>query len=110
MGLDGIILTAFIFGFPANEIVIPLIIMMYVQNGTLSDASNLAEVKRILLLNGWSNVTAVNTVLFMLFHWPCSTTCLTIKAETKSWKWTVVSFLLPTVFGIILCTIINLIF
>lgn len=110
MGLDGVILTAFIFGFPANEIVIPLIMMVYASNGVLSAYGSLQELKDLLIANGWTFVTAFNTILFMLMHWPCSTTCLTIKAETKSWKWTLVSFLLPTVCGIAACIIVNFIY
>jgi len=109
MGLDGIILTAFILGFPANEIVFPLILMMYSSSGILSETGNLFAVKQILISNGWTFVTALNTIIFMLFHWPCSTTCLTVKSETKSVKWTLVAFALPTLFGIILCSLINLI-
>ena len=109
MGLDGIILTAFILGFPANEIVFPLILMMYSSSGILSETGNLFAVKQILISNGWTFVTALNTIIFMLFHWPCSTTCLTVKSETKSVKWTLVAFALPTLFGILLCSLINLI-
>jgi len=110
MGLDGIIITAFILGFPANEIVLPLIIMMYLQNGILYDISNLSDIRNILITNGWTNVTAINTIIFMLFHWPCSTTCLTIRSETKSWKWTLLSIALPSLFGVLLCIAINIIF
>ncbi len=109
MGLDGVILTAFIFGFPANEIIVPLIMMIYSSNGVLSDLGSLQELKTLLIENGWTFVTAFNTILFMLMHWPCSTTCLTVKSETKSWKWTVISFLLPTLCGVLLCIAFNLV-
>ena len=109
MGLDGIILTAFLFGLPANEIVVPLIFMMYVSEGVITDISDLTNLKSILIANGWTYVTAINTILFMIMHWPCSTTCLTIKAETKSLKWTILSIIIPTLCGIITCIITNLI-
>ena len=100
MGLDGVILLAFILGFPANEIVIPIIIMSYLSQGTVTDSLSLVEMKELFLANGWTTLTAINTILFSLFHWPCSTTLLTIKKETGSIKWTFVAFLIPTVFGI----------
>lgn len=106
IGLDGVILMAFILGFPANEIVIPLVIMAYMANGSLIDMSNLNELKTLLVDNGWTWLTAVCTMLFSLMHWPCSTTCLTIKKETGSLKWTAVSFLLPTITGIVVCFVI----
>ena len=109
LGLDGVIITAFILGFPANEIVIPLIFMMYMSQGTIADIGDISSLKSILVENGWTYITAVNTILFMMMHWPCSTTCLTIKAETKSVKWTIVSILIPTLCGIGLCILSNLI-
>ena len=84
MGLDGVILIAFILGFPANEIVIPIIIMAYMANGSLIEMSSLAAMKDLFLAQGWTLTTAVCTLIFVLFHWPCSTTCLTIYKETKS--------------------------
>ncbi len=109
LGLDGIILLAFILGFPANEIVLPIILMGYLSNGTLTEISDLNSIREILVSNGWSIKTAVCTVVFTLFHWPCSTTLLTIKKETKSLKWTAAAFILPTALGIFLCMVINLI-
>nr|WP_122013006.1 ferrous iron transport protein B [Maliibacterium massiliense] len=106
IGLDGVILMAFILGFPANEIVIPIVIMAYMAQGHLLEMGNLMELKTLLVDNGWTWLTAVCTMLFSLMHWPCSTTCLTIKKETQSWKWTAVSFLLPTAIGIIVCFVI----
>lgn len=105
MGLDGVILIAFILGFPANEIVVPIIIMAYMSTGNLIDL-DLFHLKELLLANGWTWLTAVCTMLFCLMHWPCSTTCLTIKKETGSLKWTAVSFLVPTVTGIVICFIV----
>ena len=103
IGLDGIILTAFILGFPANEIVIPIVLMAYLSNGSLTEISSLTAMKEILLANGWTTLTAINTIIFFLFHWPCSTTLLTIKKQTGSVKWTLFSALFPTTIGIILC-------
>lgn len=108
LGMDGIILMAFILGFPANEIVIPIILMAYMASGNLADYSSLDALKTILVDHGWTWVTAVSVMLFSIMHWPCSTTCLTIKKETKSFKWTAVSFLVPTVCGIVICFLFNL--
>ena len=107
MGLDGVILTAFILGFPANEIVLPIAIMAYLCGGTLTEMSDLTALREILIQNGWTPVTALCTILFSLFHWPCSTTVLTIKKESGSLKWTLVGILLPTLTGILLCMAIN---
>lgn len=107
IGLDGYILMAFILGFPANEIVIPIIIMSYMATGTIVDLSNFTELRTLLLNNGWTWLTAVCVMLFSLMHWPCSTTCLTIKKETQSLKWTAISFLVPTVTGIAICFIVT---
>lgn len=110
IGLDGVILIAFILGFPANEIVVPLILMGYLGNGALTELPNLSLMRDILVSNGWTVKTAICTVIFSLFHWPCSTTVLTIKKESGSLKWTCVSVLLPTVIGVVICFAINLIF
>ena len=103
IGMDGVILLAFILGFPANEIVVPIIIMAYMAEGSLLDISDLSVLRDLLVSHGWTWITAVSTMLFSLMHWPCSTTCLTIKKETQSVKWTVASFLVPTVTGIVVC-------
>ena len=103
IGMDGVILMAFILGFPANEIVIPLIIMAYLANGSMVDMTNLDAMRELLVSNGWTWVTALCTMLFSLLHFPCATTCLTIRKETKSLKWTALSFLLPTAIGILVC-------
>jgi len=113
-GLDGVILMAFILGFPANEIVMPIIIMSYLSSGTLTEFDSLFALKELLVQNGWTWVTALSTMIFSLFHFPCSTTILTIKKETGSWKWALLSFILPTLVGLIICflltTIFNLLF
>lgn len=109
LGLDGVILLGFILGFPANEIVIPIILMIYLSTGSLNDYSSLSDLKEILVNNGWTSVTALCTCIFSMFHFPCSTTLLTIWKETRSVKWTVLSILTPLTAGIIICFIINLI-
>lgn len=110
MGLDGVILLAFILGFPANEIVIPIIIMIYTASGTLVEYDSLSSLYNLFVENGWTWVTALCTMIFSLMHFPCSTTCLTIYKETKSLKWTLLSFILPTILGILLCMAINAVF
>lgn len=103
MGLDGILLMAFILGFPANEIVLPIAIMAYLSQGTLAELGTAAEMREIFVSSGWTWVTAVNVLLFSLLHWPCSTTLLTMKKETGSWKWTALGFLIPTLCGVAAC-------
>ncbi|MCI8493820.1 ferrous iron transporter B [Anaerotruncus colihominis] len=103
LGLDGVILIAFILGFPANEIVVPIMIMTYLSTGSIQEFDNLTQLKALLVDNGWTWLTAVCTMLFSLMHWPCSTTCLTIRKETQSWKWTAVSILIPTLIGMAVC-------
>lgn len=110
MGLDGEILLGFLFGFPANEIVLPIIIMSYTGGGALTDIADLSEIHRILTLNGWTAVTAVCTCIFSLFHWPCATTLKTIYKETGSKKYTALSVILPVAVGFIFCVLINFIF
>ena len=105
IGLDGYILMAFILGFPANEIVIPIIIMSYMATGTILDLESTSALHNLLVANGWTWHTAVCVMLFSLMHWPCSTTCLTIRKETQSLKWTGISFLVPTITGITICFI-----
>ena len=105
MGLDGVILIAFVLGFPANEIVLPIIIMAYLAQGSLVSMDNLSALKALFLDHGWTWITAVSTMLFSLFHWPCSTTLLTIRTETQSWKWTAFAAVLPTAVGIFLCVV-----
>lgn len=105
MGLDGVILMAFILGIPANEIVIPIIIMAYMAQGSLIEFDNLSALKQLFVDNGWTSVTAISTILFSLMHWPCSTTLITIKKESQSIKWTIAAFLIPTITGIIVCMV-----
>ncbi len=103
LGMDGVILLAFILGLPANEIVVPIIIMAYMASGSLLELDSLWDLKQLLVDNGWTWITAISTMLFSLMHWPCSTTCITIKKETQSLKWTVISFIVPTAMGIVVC-------
>lgn len=103
IGFDGYIVMAFILGFPANEIVIPIIIMSYTATGSLVEFDSLIQLRQLLISNGWTWLTALNVMLFSLMHWPCSTTCLTIKSETQSLKWTALAFAIPTITGIIIC-------
>ena len=105
IGLDGFILTAFILGIPANEIVLPIILMSYMSSGNLVSIEDNFIIGNILLQNGWTLLTAINVMIFTLLHFPCSTTLLTIKKESGSWKWVILSFLLPTICGIVLCFI-----
>lgn len=103
LGLDGYILTAFILGMPANEIVLPIILMCYLGNNSLVDLEDTFSIGQILIQNGWTMLTAINVMIFTCLHFPCTTTLLTIKKETGSLKWTIVSFLLPTICGIVIC-------
>lgn len=109
VGLDGVILMGFMLGFPANETIIPIIIMAYMSTGKITELSELSALKDLLLQNGWTTLTALNTMLFSLFHWPCSTTLMTIKKECGSLKYTLLAFILPTVTGLILCFLTTLI-
>jgi ferrous iron transport protein B len=110
MGLDGTILAAFILGLPAAEIILPLTIMIYTGVGSMPMIEDITSIGSILTENGWTLITALNFLVFSLFHWPCATTILTIKKETGSFKWTFLSCVIPFVLGFILCTFINLIF
>jgi len=106
LGLDGYIMMAFILGLPANEIVIPILVMSYMSKGSMLELDSLTEMRQLLIDNGWTWLTAVCMMLFSLNHWPCGTTLWTIRKETQSWKWTWVSFLVPTITGIVVCFIV----
>ena len=106
-GMDGVILLAFILGLPANEIVIPLMVMAYLSQGSLVEMSDLAALRTLLTDNGWTWVTALCVTVFSLMHWPCSTTCLTIRKESQSWKWTALAAALPTACGLGVCFLLN---
>lgn len=107
IGVDGVIVMAFILGFPANETVIPIIIMAYISGGTLVEYSSYEQLLTLLTTNGWTITTAVCTMILCVLHYPCSTACLTIKKETKSVKWTIISMILPTVMGIMICIVVS---
>mgnify|MGYP003212392265 FL=1 len=107
LGMDGIILAAFILGFPANEIVIPIMIMLYTNTGVLTDADSLSQMLSLFTANGWTVTTALCVIVFYLMHFPCSTSCITVYKETKSLKWTLVSFFTPLLCGFLLCFIIS---
>ena len=108
MGLDGMILLAFLLGFPANEIVIPVLLMGYLSSGSLTEYAGLTELRTLLIQNGWTWTTALCAMVFSLFHFPCGTTCLTVYRETKSLKWTGLAIALPTAVGVLLCIGIHL--
>ena len=110
MGLDGYILTAFILGIPANEIVLPIILMCYLAGNTLVDIEDTQTIAKILMDNGWNILTALNVMIFTILHFPCATTLLTIKKETGSIKWTLISFLLPTLCGVVICMVTTAIY
>ena len=106
LGLDGYIMMAFILGLPANEIVVPILIMSYMSKGAMLELDSLSEMRQLFIDNGWTWLTAVCMMLFSLNHWPCATTLWTIRKETQSWKWTWVSFLVPTLTGIVVCFVV----
>ncbi len=106
IGMDGVILLAFILGLPANEIVIPIIAMAYLANGHLMDLS-MDALKQVFVDNGWTWLTAVNVMLFSLLHFPCATTLWTIKKESGSLKWAAAAFLIPTAMGIAICFLVT---
>lgn len=107
IGLDGFILMAFIIGLPANEIVVPIIIMSYMSKGAMLELESLTEMKELFVANGWTFLTALNVMLFSLLHFPCGTTLWTIKKETGSSKWTILSAIIPTAIAIIVCFIVT---
>lgn len=107
LGMDGAILLAFILGFPANEIVLPIAVMIYSMSGSLTELGELTALRPLLEAQGWTAITALCVMLFSLCHWPCSTTLLTIKKETGSFKWTALSALLPTALGVALCMAVS---
>ena len=106
IGMDGYIIMAFLLGLPANEIVIPILVMSYMSTGAMLELESLEALRLLLIDNGWTWLTAVCVMIFTLLHFPCGTTLLTIKKETQSLKWTLLSFLIPTVSGIVVCFII----
>lgn len=110
IGLDGFILMAFILGLPANEIVLPVLLMLYLSTGSLTEFESIDSLRQTLVSHGWTYLTALNTMLFSLLHWPCSTTLWTIKKETGSIKWTLLAMLIPTAVAFIVCFVTTTIF
>lgn len=107
LGMDGVILLAFILGLPANEMVMPVMLMAYLSGGSLSEIHDISMIQSILVQNGWTVVTAVCTLIFTLFHWPCATTLMTVYKETKSMRYTILAAILPTAFGCICCALVH---
>lgn len=103
LGLDGYILMAFILGLPANEIVLPILLMSYLSTGHMIEFESIDRLRQILLEHGWTYLTALNVMLFSLLHWPCGTTLWTIKKETGSTKWTIIGAVIPTIIAIMVC-------
>ncbi|ADL11565.1 nucleoside recognition domain-containing protein [Acetohalobium arabaticum] len=107
LGMDGFILLAFFLGLPANEIVLPVLLMSYLSTGTMLEPGSMESFKNILVNNGWTWVTALSTMLFSLLHFPCGTTLLTIKKETDSLKWTIFAGVLTLGIAVIVTFIVN---
>ena len=105
IGMDGVILLAFLIGMPANEIVLPAMMMIYMKQGMLTEVTDLGFFRQLLLDNGWTSLTAFNVLLFSLMHWPCATTLLTVRKESGSWKWTLAAAAAPLILGVIFCGI-----
>ena len=107
LGMDGNIILSFLLGLPANEIVLPIMIMGYLNTSSISLLTESVNIKNIFISNGWTFITAINVILFSIMHFPCGTTLLTIKKEVGT-KWMIYSFLVPLLLGIIFLTILNL--
>jgi len=106
LGMDGVILLSFLLALPAAEIVIPVMLMTYTGGSSLMEYTALSELKTVLTANGWTALTALCVMIFMLFHFPCSTTLMTIKKESGGWKWAILAAVMPTVLGTLLCFLI----
>lgn len=105
--LDGVILTSFILGFPANEIVIPIMMMGYSNLSVMTEYASLDILKNLFINNGWTYITCICVIIFSLLHFPCATTLISIYKETNSKKWTLISVLIPLSLGLLLCFIVN---
>ena len=108
LGMSGVILTGFLFALPANELAIPVILMLLTQQSVLGDAQG-AEAAALLAASGITAKTALCCLIFCVFHWPCSTTLLSIKRETGSFRWTLLAAAIPTMIGVLLCMLVNII-
>ena len=109
-GVDGIILLAFLLGLPANEIILPIMIMLYLGNSTLTATLSLPLIKEVLIANNWTMETALCVLFLMLFHSPCSTTLITIYKETRSKGYTLLAFAIPATIGLLGCLFIHALF
>ncbi len=107
MGLDGVLLLAFILGLPANEIILPIALTGYTGASHLTDYASAGELHSLLAQHGWTHVTAVCFLVFMLFHAPCATTLLTIRKETGSTRYMLLGWLLPLATGMMLCVLLH---
>ena len=110
LGMNGALLLAFVLGFPANELVLPVTVLILTAGVSVGGELSGTQMTAALLSGGMDWKMALCTLLFFLFHWPCSTTVLTIRKETGSWKWTLLSMVLPTAVGAALCLTVNLLF
>ena len=110
IGVDGVVLLSFLFGLPANEIVIPIMMMGYLGSGSLATYDSVETLRNILVLHGWNQLVALKFLILLLCHFPCATTLMTIKKETNSTFYTILAFLLPTVIGLGLCFLLTLLF
>nr|WP_300304881.1 ferrous iron transporter B [uncultured Anaerostipes sp.] len=107
MGLDGVMFMAFLLGFPANEIVMPIAVMAYQSQGILGNAAGAEQMQHILTANGWDMGTAAAFLIFSIAHWPCAASMAAVRRETGSRRWTLLAFFLPTFAGMILCILFN---
>ncbi len=106
LGLDGAILLAFLLGMPANEIVLPILMMIYLQTGQMAEVGSIADIGEILMCHGWTVLTMINTAIFTLFHWPCATTLLSVYQELHCMKWAIFAAILPTGAGCMICLVV----
>jgi ferrous iron transport protein B len=107
LGMDGVLLTAFLLGFPANEIVLPIALMAYAAGSSLVEPTTVSQMGQILFSQGWTPGTALCTILFSLLHWPCAATCAAIRRETGSWRWTAAGVVIPTMCGVVFCGLLE---
>ena len=110
VGLDGTILFSFLLGMPANEIVLPVLLLGYKGSGVIAEYASIDVLKQILIMNHWNVITGINFLILMLCHFPCATTLLTIKKETNSWFYTSLAFIIPTITGLFLCFLLHILF
>ncbi len=106
LGMDGAILLAFVLALPAGEIFLPVLLMIYRGGGALEQLGGMEGVRQALLDQGWTVTTAICTMIFLLFHWPCATTLWTLKKEGGGWRWALLGAVIPTVIGTASCLLI----